>query len=59
MTKITITLSEVRETPASKPKVVMDWELTGKLAQSRDSHLYRVAMDAIDFIDKRRKDTLQ
>lgn len=53
MSKVIITIAEVRETPTSKPRVVLDLEHKGKI--NREADYFNIAMKAIDFIDTERR----
>lgn len=52
MKEVILTISEVRETPRSKPKVVLTIDWTGS---DKNSDVFKIASKAIDLIDTERR----
>ena len=54
MNEVQLTISEYKVTPRAKAKLILEIQMTGKIDKTSES--YRIALDAIDLIDKKRRE---
>ncbi len=54
MNEVQLTISEYKVTPRAKAKLMLEIQMTGKMDKKSES--YRIALDVIDLIDKKRRE---